>query len=338
MTTLVRRLHTTRVIYGLRGQFNAGPGAVVLAVLCLSGALALAAPGFGSIDNAAVLSRDFSITALYGFAQMVVLASGGMNLSVGAIGGLTAVTVGGLMDSYGVPTPIAIGAGLALGATLGAVNGFLIARSGLPPFIITLATSSIFVGINLGLTESEPYYGLPSDFMSIGTADLFGVPVLLIVTLAAAFLLWALFSWTGLGRQILAVGSRAGAAQLAGISMLRSLITVHALSGFLSALAGVLLAARLGSSQPTIGVDWLLPSFAAPILGGVLLAGGNVSVVGCLFGAILLSVLSNGLVFLNVDPYLTTLLVGLVILGAAGADRLRMISIETSLITARRRR
>jgi ribose transport system permease protein len=338
MTAFRYQLGAASVIQDLRRQFNNGPGAIILAVLVFAGFLSLATPGFASTGNAVVLSRDFSITALYGFAQMVILASGGLNLSVGAIGGLAAITAGGLMESFGVPTPVAIAASLALGTLLGAANGVLIARSGLPSFIITLATASIFVGIDLGLTESEAYFNLPADFLSLGSADLFGVPVLLIITLAAGLLLWALFSRVGIGLQILAVGAKASAAQLVGVSIGRTITAANALSGLLAGLAGVLAAARLTSAQPTIGVDWLLPSFAAPILGGVLLAGGNVSVVGCLFGAILLSVLSNGLVFLNVDPYIRSLLVGVVILGAAAIDRLRTLSAEATTRANRERR
>lgn len=309
-------------------RFTGGPSGAVIAVVVLSVGLSLAAPKFLSADNFTVLAYSVANLAVVAFAQMVVLAAGGMDLSVGAVGGLTAVVVGGLMEVWHVPTPLAILAGLALGAACGALNGVLVVRTGLSAFIVTLATASVFTGLNLGLTQGRPFYYLPDDFKAIGALTVFGVPVLLLVMLAIGAALWFVFSRTGLGRQILAVGANPRAAELAGVPIARSRIVVHALAGFLAAFAGIILTARLGVAQPSIGNDWLLQSFAAPIIGGTPLSGGFLSIPGVIAGALLLTIVANGLIQLNIDPYWTQLFSGLMILAAGGIDRVRALNVQ----------
>jgi ribose transport system permease protein len=311
-----------------RRRFNGGPSGAAIAVVVLSLALAIAAPKFVSVDNFQVLAYSVANLAVVAFAQMAVLAAGGMDLSVGAIGGLTAVVVGGLMQALGVPPALAILAGLALGAAAGALNGFLVVRTGLSAFIVTLATASVFTGFNLGLTSGQPFYYLPDSFKAIGSWTLAGVPGLLLVMLAIAVVLWFLFSRVGLGRQILAVGANLRAAELGGVPVDRIRIIVHALAGFLASFAGIILTARIGVAQPSIGADWLLSSFAAPIIGGTLLSGGYLSVPGVIAGALLLTIVANGLIQLNIDPYWTQLFSGLIILAAGGIDRLRTLNIQ----------
>lgn len=311
-----------------RGLFGAGPSGAFIAVVVLSVALAAAAPKSLSGDNLQVLAYAVANLAVVAFAQMVVLAAGGMDLSVGAIGGLTAVVTGGLMEVWGVPPPFAILLGLLLGTGAGALNGFLVVRTGLSAFIVTLATASVFTGINLGLTAGKPFYYLPESFKALGNWTLAGIPGLLFVMLVIAVALWFLFSRVGLGKQILAMGANQRAAELAGVPVERCRIIVHALAGLLAAFAGIILTARLGIAQPSIGNEWLLSSFAAPIIGGTLLSGGFLSVPGVVAGALLLTLVSNGLIQLNIDPYWTQLFSGLIILAAGGIDRLRTLNLE----------
>jgi ribose transport system permease protein len=299
----------------------------MLAVLALSAALAFAAPNFATADNFEVIAYGVANLAVVAFAQMVVLAAGGMDLSVGAMGGLTAVVVGGLMEAWKLPPEVAILAGLLLGLVGGALNGILVVRSGLSAFIVTLATASVFTGLNLGLTSGRPFYYLPDRFKAIGSWTVAGVPILLLVMLAIGAVLSFVFRQVGIGRQILAMGANPRAAELAGVPVERSRIVVHALAGFLASLAGIILTARLGVAQPSIGNDWLLSSFAAPIIGGTLLSGGYLSIPGVIAGALLLTLVANGLVQLNIDPYWTQLGSGLIILGAGGIDRVRSLNI-----------
>ena len=235
--------------------------------------------------------------------------------------------VGGLMEKFGVPTPIAIALALGIGAGCGRINGELIIRTGLSPFIVTLAMGSFWTGINFGLTQVQPFYRMPADFRAFGNLQPFGVPILLIVMLAVAGILWYLFRSVGLGKQILTLGANPVAAELAGVPVARVRVTVYTLSGLLAGCAGVLLTARLGSAQPLNGTDWLLNSFAVPIIGGTLLTGGYVSVTGTVLGAILLALIANGLVFLNIDPYWVKLIQGAIILSAGGIDRARTVNL-----------
>ncbi|HZP18698.1 MAG TPA: ABC transporter permease [Bauldia sp.] len=311
-----------------RRRFTGGPSGAVIAVLVVGAALSVAAPKFLTADNFEVLAYSVANLAVVAFAQMAVLAAGGMDLSVGAVGGLTAVLVGGMMEAWHVPTPLAILAGLALGAAAGALNGLLVVRTGLSAFIVTLATASVFTGLNLGITSGQPFYYLPEDFKAIGALTIAGVPVLLLVMLAVGAVLWFVFSRVGLGRQILSVGANPRAAELAGVPVERSRIVVHALASFLAAFAGIILTARLGVAQPSIGNDWLLQSFAAPIIGGTLLSGGFLSIPGVIAGAFLLTIVANGLIQLNIDPYWTQLFSGLIILAAGGIDRLRSLNVQ----------
>jgi ribose transport system permease protein len=311
-----------------RPRFTGGFSGAGLAVIVLAALLSLSAPKFLSPDNFQVIAYSVANLAVVAFAQMVVLAAGGMDLSVGAIGGLTAVIVGGLMEALHVPPALAILAGLSLGVMAGALNGYLVVRTGLSAFIVTLATASVFTGINLGITSGQPFYYLPDSFKAIGGWTVMDVPALLLITLVLGAALWFVFRRVGLGRQILAVGANPRAAELAGVPVNRSRIIVHAIAGFLAAFAGIILTARLGVAQPTIGNDWLLSSFAAPIIGGTLLSGGYLSVPGVIAGALLLTLVANGLIQLNIDPYWTQLFSGSMILAAGGIDRLRALNIQ----------
>lgn len=311
-----------------RVRTTGGPLSAAIGVVIISAVLSAVAPQFLSLDNFQVIAYSLANLAVVAFAQMVVLAAGGMDLSVGAIGGLTAVIVGGLMETLHVPPVPAVLAGILLGAVCGAINGILVVRTGLSAFIVTLATASVYTGLNLGITSGKPFYYLPDSFKVIGGMTVAGVPLLFIVMLVIAAALGLLFSQIGLGRQLLAVGANQRAAELAGVPVARSRVIVHGLSGMLAAIAGIILTARLGVAQPTIGTDWLLSSFAAPIIGGTLLSGGYLSIPGVVFGALLLTLVANGLVQLNIDPYWTQLVSGLMILAAGAIDRVHAVTVQ----------
>jgi len=298
---------------------------------------ALLAPDtFVTTENAGVIARAAAVTMLVGVAQMVVIGSGGMNLAVGAIGGLAAVTSGWLMQDNGVSAMLAFLIGVVVGLACGLVSGGLIAFTGMSPFVVTLATASVFTGINLGFTRSEPFADLPQPLREFGNGTWLGVPLIFLVGIVICAALGVLFRWTTLGQQILALGGSPRAAELTGVPRKGVQLFVYALSGALSACAGFLLIARLGSAQPTAGSDWLLISFAAPIIGGVLLSGGYVTVSGTVAGALLLTVLANGLVHMRVDPYFVQLLSGLIILLAAMFDRFRGATLERQARMQRR--
>jgi ribose transport system permease protein len=297
--------------------------------------LALAHPRFTSGFNIYVLLISFSLWSTIALAQMCTLAVGQLNLAVGAIGGLTAVVFGGLMQVQGVPVPLAALAGLALGVGAGLLNGVLTVRTGIDGFIITLATLSIFKGINLGITEAQPFSDIPAVVKTFGNASLGPVPYLLVVPVLVGIAIWVLVNRSLLGRHMLAVGGNSHAAQLSGISVGRVIVAAHALSGTLAAIGGMLAVARLQSAQPTIGDDWLIVSFAAPIIGGAVLTGGHVSVIGTLLGVVVIALINNGLVLMRIDPYWVQFLLGGLILAAVGVNRWREVQAERERVAHR---
>ncbi|WP_169193795.1 ABC transporter permease [Devosia sp. MC1541] len=298
---------------------------ILLAILVGMVGLAIAAPSFLTEFNLFVLMRSFCVALLVAYAQMVTLGVGQMNLAIGSLGGLVAITVGGLMDALGVPVVLAVPAAIAVGGLAGFINGWLTVRTGINGFIVTLATGSAFAGINLGITRSIPFYNLPAEFVSFGTGRIGILPLLLIVPLIVTGLLALFFSRVPTGRHMLAVGGNANAAQLSGISLPRTIIKAHTLSGLLAAVAAVLAVAQLGSAQPTIGSNWLIISFAAPIIGGASLSGGHISIIGTLLAVVLIALIENGMVLVKVDPYWVQFILGALILGAVGINRLRAI-------------
>jgi ribose transport system permease protein len=308
----------------------AGSGEVGLALLVLLFAAAFAAltPGFASPFNLYALSRAFAINAVIGLAMMVVIVTGGLNLALGAIG-VSAVMLGGwLMQEAGAPAPAGIAGALLLGALLGLANGLLVVRMGVHSFVVTLATMSLYFVAMLVLTRAEAFSGLPPGFTGFGRLRHFGwVSALVPVALGTALLLALLFRLTALGREILAAGANARAAALSGVAVGRAIVVAHALSGALAGLAGVMLAMRNSAAIPgmagQLGADWLLPAFLAPVLGGTPLTGGAVSVSGTVLGALLVTLLSNGLLQLRVGEFWVQAFLGLILLAAVALDRLR---------------
>jgi ribose transport system permease protein len=286
------------------------------------------APGFVSSFNLFAISLSVAIDIVVAFSTMVVLATGGMNLAIGSIGVCSVMLVGYLMQALGLPVPLALAAGLILGALLGFVNGAAIVLSGVNAFIITLASASLFLGGMLILTKAAIYNGIPTEIAGFGHLRFGFVSPLLLIALAIGASLLVLFRWTALGREILAAGANARAAELSGVPVGRVIVTVHALSGLLAAAAGLMLMTWLGAAMPSIGQDWLLPSFLAPVLGGTLLAGGMVSVIGTMLGALLVTTIRSGLLILQVGNFWLQLFLGLVLLLAVLLDRYRGLYAE----------
>ncbi|MBN9018151.1 MAG: ABC transporter permease [Rhizobiales bacterium] len=289
---------------------------------------ALLAKNFFSPFNLFALGRVAAVNVMIGFAMMVVIVTGGLNLAVGAIGVCGAMFCGFLIQVLGLPWPLAILLGLGLGAGLGFINGFAVVRSGLHSFIITLATMSIFFGAMVFLTRAESFRGLPPIFSAFGTARLFGfVSPLLIVAALVGVLLSIMYRYTVVGREMLAAGAKPEAAALSGVPVGRTIILCHMLSGSLAALTALLVMARNGAAIPSmagqLGQDWLLPAFLGPVLGGTLLSGGRASPLGTFLGAILVTMLTNGLLLLRVGEFWVQACLGVLLLFAVLVDKAR---------------
>jgi ribose transport system permease protein len=310
------------------------PGvALGLLLIDLVGMLVLSVitPAFLSSYNLFVTGRDLSILLLVALAQMVVLSLGQMNLSIGSIGGLVAIIESGLMVRYGVPVPVALAAGLVLGVVCGVINGLLVYWTKINSFVLTLGTSYVFAGINLGITHATPFYHIPNEISSFGQARVGPFPLMAAVTIVLTLLLAGFLYQVVLGRQLLAVGGNPVAARLSGLPIRRATLTAHAISGFLAAVAGTMLMAQLGQGQPTIGATWVLPSFAGPIIGGAALAGGSAPVLGTVLAMVLISLIDDGLVLVSADPFWVQFLIGALILGAVVLGRTRLSDIRALL-------
>ena len=288
------------------------------------------APGFLSSFNLFNLGREVARDIVIGFAQMVVLATGGMNLAVGSIGVCAVMTAGTLMQTLGLPVPVAVAGALALGGGLGWLNGFAIVRSGVNSFVITLASANLFSGAMLILTKAVPLNALPPEVGAIGRLKLAGlVSPLLVVAIVIGAALFVLYRYSTLGRRILAAGANPRAAAMSGVPVNRVIVVSHTLSGVLAAVAGMMVVARLGAAMPAVGgEEWLLPSFLGPVLGGTLLSGGAVSVVGTVLGAALVTTLRSGLLVLQIGNFWLQLFLGLILLLAVLIDRYRGVYAE----------
>jgi len=237
-----------------------------------------------------------------------------------------------MMEVWGVPAPLAALLAMLIGLIAGIVNGAFIAYTGISAFVITLATLSVFKGINLAITKAQPFYGIPESVKAFGTTTFFGPLPWLVIPAALAFgLIWYLLNRLPAGRFILAVGGNAHAAELSGISLPATIISAHAISGLLAALAGIALVARLQIGQPTIGDDWLILSFAAPVIGGAVLSGGHVSASATVLGVAIVAIITQALVLFHIDPFLVQVVLGLLILWAVGVNRWREVQVTRSL-------
>lgn len=291
---------------------------IALILLCLL--LTILSPVFFTSNNLLGVARAFSLTAIAAIGQTMVIITGGIDLSAGSIIGLSSLSTGMLLAS-GWPSVPAILAGLAVGTAFGAVNGLLITRIGLPPFIATLGTLSIGRGLIYVITQGYPVTA-PRDelLLQIGQGYLGQIPmpviIMVIVTIVASLFL----SRTTLGRYIYAVGGNEEAARLAGINVTRVKMFVYTMSGFLASVSGIILLSRLVSAQPTAGLGQELPVIAASIIGGTSLVGGEGTALGALLGAAIVGVLENGIVLLGINTYAQQVVTGAVILLAVGLD------------------
>lgn len=298
-----------------------GPAAIcVLAVSCIG----VLNSSFLSPLALNALLLAVALNGVIALSQMVVIAIGQMNLSVGAIGGFAAISFAGLMEVFHISPGFAAAIAILIGMLAGLFNGWLIATTGISAFVITLASLSLFKGFNLGITSAQPFYAVPAMVKSFGSDSMLGVvPLLVIPTLIVGVALWVLLTRIPLGRNILAVGANPNSVILSGVSLKWTVISAHVISGALAALAGIMAVARLQIGQPTIGDDWLLLSFAAPVIGGAVLAGGHVSVGATLWGVALVAIITQALVLFQIDPYLVQTVLGVLILWAVGINRLR---------------
>jgi len=288
------------------------------------------------------IQSDISVYLVVGLAQLMVLSLGHMNVAVGRMAATSAFAMGLAYDRWHTPMLVSLLLGLAVGALLGALAGVIISRTGVNSFVVTLALDFALIGLVTILytqfTDGVAFAAQPpgmaalrfDTFADYCVGNLCGpeIPLVVPFALIAALAVGCLFRYSRLGREILMTGANVRAAELSGIPTRDRIVQAHALSGLVAGLAGFLLAANNGAFSASLGDQFLLPSFLAPVLGGTLLAGGAVSVLGTVLGATLTQVIYKGLNLLQFPLDRLQLYIGLVLLAALSLDRARHVIAE----------
>lgn len=260
-----------------------------------------------------------SINAIVAVGMTYVIIAGGIDLSVGSLVALSGVVLAVALQAGWTPA-VAIVAALAVGAGTGLVNGLIIAFGRLPPFIMTLGMMSVARGAALLFTDGRPVSGFDAAFRSIATGRVLGVPAPILLTLAIYLVAHFVLSRTRFGRYVYGIGGNEEATRLSGVNVRFHKTMVYVVSGLASAIAAVLLTARLNTAQPIAGIMYELDAIAATVIGGTSLSGGEGGLAGTLIGALTMGVLRNGLNLLGVSSFLQQLVIGMVIIVAVLVD------------------
>lgn len=286
---------------------------------------------YGAANITNVL-RQSTFLIIVTLGQALVLISGGFDLSVGAVIAVTSVVSARYMATFYTANPesemlavlVGVAAGLLVGLIFGLINGIGVARFKVSPFIMTLGMASVGGGFALWYTGGSPVSGMPPFFTrEIGTGRWFEIPVPIYVTIIAAAIVLFLVSSTSWGRYLYAIGGNTKAAFLSGIPVAAYTASVYVMCSILAALAGLLLTARTSSGEPNLGGQYPLESITAAVIGGVSLRGGEGRIMGAVFGALFITILTNGMNLIRIESYIQTIAIGVILILAVVIDRLR---------------
>ena len=277
---------------------------IALLVLCvLLAVLPATSSSFLSTQNMFNILRQISTNMLIACAMTMVIILGGIDLSVGSIIALSGVIAAGCVSRYELPIAVALIAGVLVGVVIGVFNGFVICKTTIPPFIVTLATMNIARGLAKVYTGGSPVRVVTKEWQFIGAGYIGPVPVPVIIMIIAIIITALMMNKTKLGRHIYAVGGNTQAAEFSGIKVARVKFIVHAYAGLMAGLAGIILASRMYSGQPTAGEGAEMDAIAAVVVGGTSMAGGSGKIGGTIIGALIIGVLNNGLNLMNVNSF-----------------------------------
>ncbi|CAK6479804.1 Ribose import permease protein RbsC [Peribacillus frigoritolerans] len=294
----------------------------LLALVLLFIVITVLNPSFMEPNNILNLLRQTSINALIAFGMTFIILTGGIDLSVGSILALSSALMAGMMVS-GLDPILAILVGILLGAIMGVINGILVSKGKMAPFIVTLATMTIFRGLTLVYTDGKPITGIGDSvmFQMLGRGYFLGVPVPAVVMIIAFMILWFLLHKTSFGRKTYAIGGNERASRISGIKVDRVKVAIYGRAGTMAAIAGAILTSRLNSAQPTAGQSYEMDAIAAVVLGGTSLSGGKGRLFGTLVGVLIIGTLNNGMNLLGVSSFYQQVVKGAVILIAVLLDR-----------------
>ncbi len=298
-------------------------GALIVLVVVFS----LASPHFLQYDNVVGILLSTAVNGVLAVGVTFIIITGGIDLSVGTVMTLSAVMTGVFVTFWHLPLPLGILGGILTGATMGLVNGVVIAKLKVPPFIATLGMLNVAKGLALVTSGLKPiYFNDTPDFNTIAMGSIipgFEIPNVVLVLFAAAIVAALILNKTVLGRYTFALGSNEEATRLSGVSVNVWKIAVYTLGGVFTGLAGVMIAARLNSAQPALGLGYELDAIAAAVIGGTSLSGGEGSILGTIIGAFIISTLTNGLRILSVPQEWQTVVTGTIVVLAVYLDILR---------------
>jgi ribose transport system permease protein len=309
---------------GLLRRLAQSPEAgVIIACVLVFVAISADASTYTSVGNLQVMGRDLSQVGILAIGESLVILTGGIDLSVGALAGLAGILAAWFDVNQGVPAPLAILLALVICAAVGFWHGTMVTRLNVPPFVITLVTYTVAQGLALAITSGSPINNLSPLFSNLSQYYIGEVPVPALFFVAAAVVAWFVLERTYVGRQIYAVGGNKEAARLAGIPTARRITSTYVASAVLAGVVGVLVIGRMNVADPSVGPGWELTAIAAAVVGGVSLFGGEGRIAGIAAGAILLELITNGLLALKVSPYDQQVVQGAVLGVAILLDRAR---------------
>jgi len=291
----------------------------LIGLLVLSAILWILTPYFLTVSNLLNIAQQTSINAIIAVGMTFVIITAGIDLSVGSIMAFAGVVLAWAIQS-GVPIPLALLIGLAVGLVCGVVNGLLITFGKLPPFISTLGMMSVARGAALLFTQGRPISGFSNSFRFLATGEILYIPTPVIIMIIVYIIAHYVLTHTKLGRYTYAMGGNEEAAVLSGVNVKMYKTIVYGLCGMLSGLAAIILTARLNSAQPIAGIMYELDAIAATVIGGTSLVGGEGTIAGTLIGALIMGVLRNGLNLLGVSSFVQQTVIGSVIIIAVLID------------------
>jgi ribose transport system permease protein len=284
----------------------------------------IASPNFLTSGNIVTILLMTAVNGILAVGITFIIVTGGIDLSAGTVMTFGSVIVAFFITNLGMPIPVGIIMGILAGALTGFVNGVSVTKLSLPPFIATLGMMNVTKGLNLIVSGARPiYFSDAPEFTQIATKPILGMPMGVLIFFASAVLAAFILSKTIIGRYAFAIGSNEEAARLSGINTAAWKIAIYSMSGAFFGLAGMVMASRVASAQPSLGVGYEMDAIAAAVIGGASLSGGEGSILGTMIGAFIITVLTNGLRILSVPQEWQMVVTGLIVIGAVYLDIVR---------------
>ena len=311
----VGKISTQDRIRSLMGQYGIGVVLIIMMVV-----IAIMEPRFLTVSNLMNVTMQITINGLLCYGLCLAITTGGIDLTVGAQLALTSCIIGHLMTNMGLPMVIAVLAGVGVATAFGFINGFLIAKFNMFPFVVTLSMQLVIRGLSQVVTNGRAVMITNKAFAGIYSNKLGPIPFPIILFVIVTILMYLLLHWTKFGRYIFAVGGNVNAAIASGVSRFWVLVGVYTLSGLLAGIASVIYTSKTGSAQSNIGVGYETDAIAAAVLGGTSFAGGIATIPGDVLGIFIIGLIYNGMNMIGVSSYYQSIVKGLIIIGAVMLD------------------